>query len=206
MTIYSIYKATNIITGKSYIGFSGNYASRKRVHKCNALDNKVINYFYNSIRKHGWDNFKWEIIYQSKDKLYTLNTMESYFINEYNTINPFGYNTKSGGDGANLSEESKRKISESRIGMIFTKEHIENLRLSHLGFRPTEETRQKLSIARRKRKGFKTKPLSDETKRKLSLSLSGRKYPNMKKLRCSCVICRKNISNNHLGLHYRIHK
>ena len=45
------------------------------------------------------------------------------------------------------TKESKRKISEARKGIIFSKEHIKNLRESHIGYIPSEETREKLSKA-----------------------------------------------------------
>jgi group I intron endonuclease len=145
MSIYTIYKATNRITGKSYIGYSSDWKSRKRLHKYHAKQDDRNYLFYNSIRKHGFESFIWEIIYQSKDKLHTLGKMESYFIVEYNTLSPNGYNMKTGGEGGNLSEESRKKISESRKGMKFSEEHINNLRLSHQGNKHTEEQKKKIS-------------------------------------------------------------
>jgi hypothetical protein len=49
------------------------------------------------MRKHGFDNFSWEVIYESSDKQHTLNEMEQHFINQYNTMHPNGYNMKLGG-------------------------------------------------------------------------------------------------------------
>lgn len=97
------------------------------------------------MRKHGFHNFLWEIIYQSLDKQHTLNEMEQYFINQYDTIHPNGYNMKIGGSGGNLSDESKKKISEKRKGIIFTKEHRDRLSISHLGKKHTEEQKKKIS-------------------------------------------------------------
>ena len=68
----TIYKATNKITGKSYIGFDSAWPNRKERHQENAAY-KREGKFYDSIRKHGWESFEWSVIYQSKDKHHTLN-------------------------------------------------------------------------------------------------------------------------------------
>jgi group I intron endonuclease len=99
MSIYSIYKSTNTINGKSYIGFTNNYDRRIRAHKQVSTNPKT--YFHKAINKHGWDNFDWNIIYQSTDRDHTLNEMESYFITEYDTFNN-GYNSTMGGDAPGM--------------------------------------------------------------------------------------------------------
>ena len=206
MVIYTIYKATNKINGKSYVGYSSDWKSRKRLHKHNADKNKKSYPFYNAIRKYGFDNFIWEVLYQSKDKIHTLEEMESFFIEECNTITPYGYNMKTGGEGGNLSLESRKKISNSRIGIKFSEEHINNLKLSHIGKKPSDETKKRLSEALKgKNKGKVNGPLSEETKQKLRIAQRGKKHKYSKRLRCSCVICHKEISNNHIGIHYKIH-
>jgi hypothetical protein len=78
--------------------------------------------------------------------------------------------------GTKLTEEHKRKISEARVGKLFSKEHIKHLSESHIGHQPTEDTRKKLSMAGMGRvswnKGLHT---SKETKEKMSLKNSGEK-------------------------------
>lgn len=95
MNIYSIYKATNKINGKIYIGYTNNFPRRQKNHKNYSI--KTNSHFYNGIKKHGWDNFEWEIIYQSKDQAHTLNEMESYFISIYDSFHN-GYNSTTGGE------------------------------------------------------------------------------------------------------------
>ena len=103
MSIYTIYKSTCTVTGKSYIGFDSRWPSRKREHMAayQLEQNKEV--FYNAIRKYGWENFEWDILYQSKDKEHCLNVMENYFIEQYRTYIHFedccGYNMTLGGDG-----------------------------------------------------------------------------------------------------------
>ena len=145
MKIYTIYKVTNVITNKSYIGYSSDWKSRRRLHKLNSNRNEKNYIFYNSIRKHGFDNFVWEAIYQSLDKESTLHKMEQFFIEQHNTLHPNGYNMKLGGSGGNLSEQARKKISEKRKGVQFTEDHKRNLSLSHIGIKQTDESNKKRS-------------------------------------------------------------
>ena len=122
MGIYSIYKATNVITGKHYIGFTSRpLEERKRQHINSSK--RIKSKFYASANKHGWDNFEWSIIYQSKEnvrplKSHILAEMEPYFIVEYDSYYN-GYNSTKGGEGNsvdNMATETRQKISKSRIG------------------------------------------------------------------------------------------
>jgi predicted GIY-YIG superfamily endonuclease len=110
--IYSIYKVTNKITDKVYIGFTCDLTRRISEHK---RKYSKINYiFYHSIRKHGWENFIWETIYQSKDKDHAL-MMEQHFIEHHRSYVGFddcvGYNTSLGGEG-NYGEKKNSKKKE----------------------------------------------------------------------------------------------
>ena len=166
MNIYSsIYKCTNILTGESYIGYDSNWPSRRTKHLYDYLNEKSKNYkchFYRAIRKYGIENFAWEILYQSWDKEHCLNTMESFFIEEYNSFNK-GYNMTKGGEGTlgkkswlgrRHSEETKNKMSLSAKGKIRSKEHSENISKS--------------------KKGKKIGPFSVEHKKKISEALKRR--------------------------------
>jgi len=129
MSIYTIYKAVNTINGKVYIGFDSNWPRRKRQHK-NSFK-KLKTKFYSSIKKYGWDNFSWQIIYQSKDGEYCLNNMETFFIKEYDSLNN-GYNMTLGGEGFlgkipwnkgckglyKHTEETKLKISKNSMNRV----------------------------------------------------------------------------------------
>jgi group I intron endonuclease len=137
MKIYTIYKAINLTNGKCYIGFDSNWPKRKYNHK-----KRYKNYnlkFYDAIKKYGWDNFEWEIIYQSLDGPHTLNYMEKYFIEAFNSLKN-GYNMTLGGEGTigyKHSEESilKNKMKNSGINHYNWGKHI------------SEETKSKISLA-----------------------------------------------------------
>ena len=121
--IYSIYKVTNKVNGKTYIGFDSNWPNRKYQHKSRSKKNKTYR-LYQAIKKYGWDNFEWEVIYQSQDALHTLKIMEPYFITEHGSF-ASGYNMTEGGDGTpghirdpqlalNHSKQMKRYYSDPK--------------------------------------------------------------------------------------------
>lgn len=87
-----IYKATNKINGKSYIGKTINFKRRKYEHKHNSNS-----YFYKAMKKYGLRNFKWEIIDCAlfEEILYK---MEKYYIKKLKTKFPNGYNLTDGGE------------------------------------------------------------------------------------------------------------
>jgi group I intron endonuclease len=102
MKIYTIYKATNVMTDKVYIGFTSRTLKRRIAgHKRDAFSHGSENKFHTSIREFGWHSFIFEEIYQAKEDLppkqsHTFKIMEDYFIQEHNSIID-GYNTCKGG-------------------------------------------------------------------------------------------------------------
>jgi len=115
-----IYKCTNLINGKIYIGQTTNILLfRIKKHLKNA-NNKVNRYFYDAINKYGKENFKWEEVDFASSKG-ELNFKEIYYIKFYNTFYVFGcgYNMTKGGDGGNtyegLSKERKIEVSNKII-------------------------------------------------------------------------------------------
>ena len=90
-----IYKITNLINGKSYIGQTNNFQRRMREHQ-NTKDNYAIHL---AIQKYGKDAFSYEIIEHCNDDI--LDEREIYWINFYKThITEEGYNMTFGGDNA----------------------------------------------------------------------------------------------------------
>lgn len=120
--MYTIYKVTNKINGKAYIGFDSKWPSRKSVHICEAITRKNKKYpLYRALQKYGLENFEWEVLYQGEDREYTLNIMENKLIIEHNTHfkEGHGYNMTFGGEGTfgwMPTEETKKKISDSKKG------------------------------------------------------------------------------------------
>lgn len=146
MIIYSIYKVVNIINGKVYIGFTENFNIRQKNHLNSSKNKSCI--FHRALQKNGTENFLWEIIYQSKEKLHTKKFMEQFFIDQYNSMIPHGYNTCFGGGGGIVSEKTMyRMINDNPMKKIrvnggtfkkgqkpiITKERNEKIRQSKLG-------------------------------------------------------------------------
>jgi group I intron endonuclease len=117
---YKIYKCTNNVNGKVYIGYTRKSLDKRVIeHKSNSK--KGSHYLlHKAIQKYGVDAFYWEIIFESKDKNYLLEEMESYFIKEYNSYfeNNCGYNMTYGGQGGMTdrthTEETKNKLKFAR--------------------------------------------------------------------------------------------
>ena len=98
--IYSIYKISNLINDKVYIGYTSNTVkSRWSMHKYQARSGRSKAKIHEAMRTLGCDKFFVEVIYQSRDKEWTL-SIEDNFIADYNAIvngynkNPGGQNTK----------------------------------------------------------------------------------------------------------------
>jgi group I intron endonuclease len=103
--MFYIYKATNLLNQKSYIGFTENPDRRWNQH-CN--DYRRYNRpFYNAMKKYGPENFHFEIIYENEDRQATLVQMEPFFIELYDTYR-YGYNCTKGGANTNTPEMCKR--------------------------------------------------------------------------------------------------
>lgn len=126
-----IYKFTNKVNGKAYIGQTNNIEKRKRGHKSESFNKKANGYklpFHNAIRKYGWDNFSFEIIEEINDDFGRdyLNEREKYFIELFNsTTDKNGYNITVGGDGC-----SKKPLTFSQrcqCSKILSEEQIKDI-------------------------------------------------------------------------------
>lgn len=97
-----IYKIINIKNQKIYIGQTTKQRPINRFsqHKYLAFhpqQEKSISYLHRSMKSDGIDNFKFEIIEQVNNLL--LNEREKYWIKQYNSLAPNGYNLTIGGQG-----------------------------------------------------------------------------------------------------------
>lgn len=122
MIYNSIYKITNKLNNKVYIGKSrNNPIKRFNAHMRHAMeDNKYNNHFYNAIKKYGKDNFIIETIEKNIENEQKLQEREKYWIQFYKSYDKnFGYNKTLGGDGGNTwalndhKEETSKKLSYS---------------------------------------------------------------------------------------------
>lgn len=107
-----IYKITNKINHKSYIGQTINSLKSRFSAHCSATSKSLIS---SAIRKYGKENFKIEVITEATSRE-ELNKLEFDLITSNNTLIPNGYNLKIGGDNNSVySLESKEKMSIKQI-------------------------------------------------------------------------------------------
>ena len=105
ITLIGIYKITNLINDKKYIGQSNDIERRFKEHHSDPFQKSKPSYnciFYQAIRKYGIKNFSFEIL--ELCKIEELDNKEKYWIKYYNTYigweNCQGYNMTIGGSGA----------------------------------------------------------------------------------------------------------
>ena len=115
-----IYKITNKINNKSYIGQTTKLRPTDRFsqHKYLAThpeQEKSQSYLHKAMNKYGVDNFIFEII-EEGIPINKLNEREIYWIQFYNTYSPNGYNLTTGGDGTrgySRVQSEKEKLNKS---------------------------------------------------------------------------------------------
>jgi group I intron endonuclease len=179
MKPFYAYKLTNTVTGKSYIGITKKtVAARWTLHVGAALRGKS-SHISEAIRKYGKDAFIVECILCCLD-YNDLMEYERILIDAHGTLKPGGYNLTRGGGGMvgfKFSDESRKKMSESRMGIVLS-----------------DETRAKMSAH------WKGKVFSDETKARISASKKGIPRDPETMAKVSETMKRKNAERKEAGL------
>lgn len=148
-------------SGKKYIGQTKRDCNKRFNEHCKSLGNCKI--LENAIIKYGKDKMKLYILEELDDSL--LDEYEAKYIKEYNTLEPYGYNIRSGGSVGIHSDESRNRMRLSKLG-----ENNYNY-----GKPRTDETKKVISISKSgERHHFFGKILSED--HKIKLSQSHKKY------------------------------
>jgi len=195
-----IYKITNLINQKIYIGKTTRGLDVRMNEHINRADKNHCMLISRAIAKYGEKHFKIEELDRNIDKS-KLNELEKYWINFYNSNNiAHGYNLTTGGDGGDIigslpnkleiyerradsnrgkvrSEECRQRISDAspNRGKKMSCEQKEKLRQHNLGKVHSEETKKKISISCLGRK------TSEVTKAKISKATLGKPHPKTRK-------------------------
>lgn len=117
-----IYKITNLVNNKIYIGQSIHIERRFIEHKCygGTLKKESTSILHKAINKYGWNNFKCEVIEECDQS--ELDDKEKYYISFYNSNDKeIGYNITEGGDkGPTLSgiNNPKSILDEECVKLI----------------------------------------------------------------------------------------
>lgn len=110
-----IYKITNIVNGKVYIGKTETSVSRRWKRHLRAVKNRINRYLYDAINHYGIDKFIIETIDETETKE-ELNLLEKHYIAEYKSNDgKYGYNMTSGGDGGSMPIKCIEKAKITRL-------------------------------------------------------------------------------------------
>lgn len=147
-----IYAISNNRNGKLYIGQSINLDSRKNQHFKSLKKNKHFNiHLQSSYNKYGENAFDFIVLERCSQK--ELDAKETYYIEKYSSMTRTkGYNMRSGGGTNMLSEESRKRISETRklrisqglikpIKNVFSKESLDKMSASQIRYWSDETLR-----------------------------------------------------------------
>lgn len=214
-----IYKITNKLNGKAYIGQSKDIEKRWKAHLSRARYGPYQNQFlYQAIAKYGPENFSFEVLEECAEE--DLDRLEIQYIKQYDTF-PHGYNMNAGGGGQHCremtpehkaalakaligrpcSEETRRRISEAQKGKVIPADQREKIGAASKRVWANPEYRAKMSAIRRRR------VISDETRRKIGASQKGktlseetkRKISEKNKGRPRTEEWREHLRQAHLG-------
>jgi group I intron endonuclease len=157
-----IYKTTNLINGKIYIG------------QDSKNDPKYLGsgiFLKRAIKKHGYKNFKKEILEECNSKE-ELDERERYWIKRLDSQNvSVGYNIANGGQGGGIhTEETKKLIGSYHKGKTISKEQREKTSERMKNF---NNYSQEFLDEQKKDKNGENSPMygetaSEETKKKMS--------------------------------------
>lgn len=170
--IAGVYKITNTVNGKVYVGSSLNLHKRGNQH-FNAL-RKGIHYnpkLQRAFNKHGESSFVYEILEVCSSDAEMLMAREQHHIDTLMSVDR-GYNVLPkaySNSGHKYSEEAKKKISNALMGHGMPEHVKEKLLLANKGSKHSEEHKKKISDA------MKGREFSEQHHQRLSESQKGNK-------------------------------
>lgn len=169
-----IYRWTNLLNGKMYIGETKNLLDRLKGYKRQHDTSHCKDYFSRAIRKYGFDKFKLEVLEVfptgvSKDVLWMREKFWIAFFNS--THKKLGYNTCIYGNvmkGMIRPFRTRRALKKR----IITEETKRKIGLANTGFKRSEELKRAMSEHRIGKPGHKH---TEETKAILSQKHTGKR-------------------------------
>ena len=191
-----IYKITNTVNNKSYVGYTTNPQARWSDHKY-GRGNKVV---HQAIKKYGLEKFIFKVIAED-----TVDNEQQY-INEHNTMYPNGYNLTEGGSlppnhkgktykeiyGADWKQQIIKRQQSNRFkhDMPHTKATKEKIRKKLLGegngMYGKKHSKKTLKLMSDKRKGVHVGSKNGNAKRFLLIAPDGEQYQTLGNLKAMC--------------------
>lgn len=156
---YFVYRATNKLNNKSYIGITKDFQYRHYRHFLDTGNGSQL-HFHRALRKYGEDAFEWTILYRCSDE-HSASIIEQQCVKFYDSYTN-GYNMTTGGQRGwkkVTAEETKRKLSALYKGKSFEERHgteraaeIKHKQSSaHKGKQVSQDTRKRMSEANKRR-------------------------------------------------------
>jgi group I intron endonuclease len=179
MDKFYIYVLQNITNNKIYVGQAKNLKRRWKSHRdaANKGDTRPL---YNSMRKHGFDNFEMNMI-EEFDNLNDCNNAEEFWIQFFQSRNKeIGYNIAYGGNNKAHTPETKAKLSKIKTGTKASPETKKKMSDAHsgennsmFGRNHSDEALEKMSQAKEGKYDGENNPFygkthSEETRKLLS--------------------------------------
>lgn len=157
---WTVYMHINKLNNKKYVGITSRNPNERWGKNGNRY--KSSPHFYSAIQKYGWDNFEHIILFIGLDEN-IAKQKEKELIKLYQTNNKnLGYNCTEGGDGC--------------CGRELSNKQIEKIRQKLIGYKHTDEWKQKMSEIMTGRE------FTEEWKSKISKSHVGTLNPSARKI------------------------
>lgn len=185
---FLIYKVTNQINGKVYIGQTSVTLTKRKAAHVNKTKSNSSTFFHNAIRKNGIESFTWEVVHSCYSKE-EANEKECEFIKTLGCKFPAGYNLTDGGEGTigyRPTEEKNALMSRLHKGNKHAlgckhsaeanalKSERQKGKKGPVGRKHTEESKAKMSkilLGNKRMTGYK---MPEEIKEKISKGMKGK--------------------------------
>ena len=115
-----VYKITNLLNNKIYIGITNSYKRRFREHS-NIKDPKSL--IAKAIQKYGKENFSFEVLYRGLS-IEESCEKEIELIKKFNSLTPNGYNISKGGNVNIGTGNGKALLTEEEVKYIKSHRNI----------------------------------------------------------------------------------
>lgn len=107
-----VYTIKNLVNDKMYVGQTVQINAKMRWYShCNMAQKGKKSYLYDSMRKHGIENFLWEVVDQATN-INQLNDLESVWANKLRDQGITLYNNRETGSNKKHSAESIEKMRQ----------------------------------------------------------------------------------------------
>src|SRR5271166_6524834 len=116
-----VYKITNKINGKAYIGQTTQPMELRWLDHC-----KKGHALYNAIKKYGKEAFELRILAKC-NTMEEMNHREVYYIKLFNTLAPNGYNLKNGGNNKKYTLEARLNMARGQGSKPFITINLDTL-------------------------------------------------------------------------------